>query len=152
MLIIERLRDGWAVVQAAAAAGVDPRTVRKWRDRYAAEGTAGLADRTSRPHRSPRRLAAHEEAEIEALRRQHLTGPAIARRLGRPTSTVGVVLRRRGLGRLRTLDPRTPIIRYERARPGKLLHIDIKKLGRIDGIGHRITGDRTGQSNRRRVG
>jgi len=152
MLIIERLRDGWTVVQAAAAAGVDPRTVRKWRNRYAAEGTAGLADRTSRPHRSPTRLAEHEEEEIEALRRQRLTGPAIARRLARPTSTIGVVLRRRGLGRLRALDPRTPIIRYERERPGELLHIDIKKLGRIDGIGHRITGDRTGQSNRRATG
>ncbi len=149
MLIIERLRDGWMVAHAAAAAGVDPRTVRKWRDRFAAEGAAGLADRSSRPRRSPRRLAEHEEAEIEALRRQRLTGPAIARRVGRPTSTVGVVLRRRGLGRLRVLDPRVPVVRYERERPGELLHIDIKKLGRIDGIGHRITGDRTGQSNRR---
>ena len=152
MLIVERLTGGWTVTAVARALGVDPRTVRKWRDRYAADGAAGLADRSSRPHRSPTRLSGHAEAEIEALRRQRLTGPAIARRLGVPVSTVGVVLRRRGLGRLRALDPRPPVIRYERERPGELLHIDIKKLGRIDGIGHRITGDRTGQSNRRAAG
>jgi hypothetical protein len=98
-----------------------------------------LADRSSRPHRSPTRLAEHEEKEIEALRRQRLTGPAIVRRLGRPTSIVGVVLRRRGLSRLCALDPRPPNIRYQRERPGELLHIDIKEFGRIDGIGHRLT-------------
>jgi transposase InsO family protein len=126
--------------------------VRKWRDRFAATGEAGLADRSSRPHRSPTRLGAPAEEKIEALRRQRMTGPAIARRLGRPLSTIGVVLRRRGLGRLRVLEPRPPILRYERERPGELLHIDIKKLGRIDGVGHRITGERTGQSNRRSAG
>ena len=89
------------------------------------------------------------EGEIEALRRQRLSGPAIARRLGRPVSTVGVVLRRRGLGRLAALDPRPPVIRYERETPGELIHIDTKKLGRIS---HRITGDRTGQSNKRGTG
>ena len=152
MLMIERLRAGWTVPSVAAALGVTPRTVRKWRDRFAEEGAGGLVDRSSRPHRSPRRLAGHAEAEIEALRRQRMSGPAIARKLGRPLSSVGVVLRRRGLGRLTALDARPPIVRYERERPGELIHIDIKKLGRIDGIGHRITGERTGQSNRRAVG
>jgi len=76
----------------------------------------------------------------------------MARRLGRPLSTVGVVLRRHGLGRLRALDPRPPVVRYERERPGELIHVDIKKLGRIDGVGHRISGDRTGQSNKRGTG
>jgi transposase InsO family protein len=152
MLMIERLAAGWSVGAVAAALGVTGKTVRKWRDRHDAEGASGLADRSSRPRRSPRRLAGHAEEEIEALRRQRLTGPAIARRLGRPPSTVGAVLRRRGLGRLAALDPRPPVTRYERERPGELVHIDIKKLGRIDGIGHRITGDRTGQSNRRAVG
>jgi transposase InsO family protein len=112
----------------------------------------GLADRSSRPHHSPTRLAAHEEEEIAALRRNRMSGPAIARRLGRPVSTIGVVLRRRGLGRLRVLDPRPPIIRYQRERPGELLHVGIKKLGRIERIAHRITGARTRQSNRRAVG
>jgi len=152
MLIVQRLAEGWAVGAVAAAQGVTPKTVRKWRDRHAAEGTAGLADRTSRPHRSPTRLASAAADEIEQLRRQRLSGPAIARRLGRPVSTVGLALRRRGLGRLSALDPKPPIIRYERETPGELIHIDIKKLGRIDGVGHRITGDRTGQSNRRSVG
>ena len=152
MLMIERLAAGWSVGAVAAALGVTSKTVRKWRERHAVEGAAGLVDRPSRPHRSPTRLAGCEEEAIEALRRQRLTGPAIARRLGRPLSTVGVVLRRRGLGRLAALDFRPPVMRYERDRPGELIHIDIKKLGRIDGIGHRITGDRTGQSSRRAVG
>jgi transposase InsO family protein len=152
MLIVQRLAQGWTVTTTAMALGVTSKTVRKWRDRHAAEGAAGLADRPSRPHHSPTRLASPAEDEIERLRRQRLTGPAIARRLGRPVSTVGVALRRRGLGRLAALDPRPPIIRYERDKPGELIHIDIKKLGRIDGIGHRITGDRTGQSNRRSSG
>jgi transposase InsO family protein len=126
--------------------------VRKWRDRHAAEGAAGLADRTSKPHHSPTRLAEPAQEQIEQLRRGRLSGPAIARRLRRPVSTIGVVLRRRGLGRLSALDPRPPVVRYERETPGELVHIDIKKLGRIDGIGHRITGNRTGQSNKRGTG
>ena len=152
MLIVERLAGGWALADVAAAHGVTPKTVRKWRDRHAVEGVAGLLDRSSRPHRSPSRLDSMTEDAIEVLRRQRLSGPAIARKLGRPVSTIGQVLRRRALSRLSALDPRPPIIRYERDQPGELVHIDIKKLGRIDGIGHRITGDRTGQSNRRAVG
>jgi transposase InsO family protein len=152
MLMIERLRDGWSAAAVAEAFGITPKTVRKWHHRFRAEGEAGLADRSSRPHQSPTRLDAHVEAEIEALRRRRMTGPAIARQMCRPVSTIGVVLRRRGLGRMAALDPRPAIIRYERERPGELVHIDIKKLGRIDGVGHRITGDRTRQSNRRAVG
>jgi transposase InsO family protein len=145
LLMIRRLAEGWTVTAVAVAFGVDAKTVRKWRDRHAVEGDAGLGDRSSRPQRSPTRLAAEALAGIEALRRQRLSGPAIARKLGRPVSTVGAVLRRQGLGRLTKLDPRPPIIRYEREFPGELLHIDVKKLGRIDGIGHRITGDRRSQ-------
>lgn len=144
-LMVRRLAEGWTTAAVAAAFGVDPKTVRKWRDRHALEGDAGLADRSSRPQRSPTRLAEGASASIEALRRQRLSGPAIARRLGRPVSTVGAVLRRQGLGRLARLDPRPPIVRYQRELPGELLHIDVKKLGRIDGVGHRITGDRRGQ-------
>ncbi len=112
--------------------------MRKWRQRYALEDEAGLADRSSRPQCSPNRLSDAAESEVIALRHQRLTAPVIARRLSRPVSTVGVVLRRHGLGRLRALDPRPAGIRYERQRPGELVHIDIKKLGRIDGVGHRI--------------
>ena len=100
MLRIERLKSGWTVVVVAAAFGVNPKTVRKWRDRYVAEGEAGLLDRSSRPLRSPMRLDAAAEAQIAALRQERLSGPAIARRLGRPISTVGLVLRRRGLSSL----------------------------------------------------
>lgn len=142
MLIVQRVASGWTLAAVAEAQGVTIRTIRKWRDRFAEEGEAGLADRSSRPHRSPTRLAGHEEGEIEKLRRQRLTGPAIARRLGRPLSTVGVVLRRRGLGRLAALDPRPPVIRYQREQPGELIHFDIKKLGRIARPSHRVTGNR----------
>lgn len=138
--------------EVAAAAGVTSKTVRKWRDRFAAEGEAGLRDRSARPLRSPGRLPAVTVEQIEALRRQRRSGPAIARHLGMPVSTVGLALRRLGLGRLRALDPRPQVIRYQREHPGELIHLDIKKLGRIDGIGHRITGDRTGQSSKRGTG
>ncbi len=152
MLMIERLAQGWSIASVASAFGVAGRTVRKWRERHATAGAAGLTDRSSRPHRSPSRLTTSVESEIGALRRQRLSGPSIARRLGRPVSTVGKVLHRIGLGRLAALDPKPPVLRYERERPGELIHIDSKKLGRIDGIGHRITGDRHGQSNRRARG
>jgi transposase InsO family protein len=152
MLMIERLNSGWSVSEVASALGVDARTVRKWRARYASEGVAGLRDRSSRPHRSPTRLACAIEEEIEALCRQRLSGPAIARRLKRPVSTVGCVLRRRGLSRLAALEPKPLLIRYEREKPGELIHIDTKKLGRIQGVGHRITGDRRGQSSKRGTG
>lgn len=152
MLMMQRLASGWTAQAVAAAHGVTAKTVRKWRDRYAAEGQAGLADRPSRPRHSPARLSPPAEAEVLALRRQRLSGPAIAQRLGRPLSTIGAVLRRHGLGRLSALTPRPPAIRYQRDHPGELIHIDIKKLGRSDGVGHRITGDRTGQSSKRGTG
>ena len=101
MLIVERLAAGWSVSEVAVAAGITAKTVRKWRDRHAAEGAGGLVDRSSRPHRSPARLD-------EALRRLRLSSPALARRLGHPVSTIGQMLRRRGLGRLSALDPGHP--------------------------------------------
>lgn len=152
MLIVQRLAEGQSAIAVAAAMGLTAKTVRKWRDRFAAEGLPGLRDRSARPLHSPRRLPPETTAQIEALRRQRRSGPAIARDLGLPVSTVGLELRRLGLGRLRALDPKPEIIRYEREHPGELIHIDIKKLGRIDGVGHRITGNRTGQSNKRGTG
>lgn len=142
MLIVHRLASGWPVSAVAAAQGLTPKTVRKWRDRHAAEGPAGLADRSSRPHQSPTRVSAEAEHDITALRRQRMTGPAIARHLDRPLSTVGQVLRRHGLGRLSALDPRPPVVRYQREHPGELIHLDIKKLGRIARPSHRVTGNR----------
>ncbi len=143
-LVTRVQKDGWGVPEAAAAFGVSVQTVRKWRRRYRQDGPAGLRDRSSRPHRSPRHTSARLERHVAELRRQRRSGPQIADAVHLPLSTVGDVLRRLGLGRLPSLTPRPPIVRYERERPGELLHIDAKKLGRIvGGVGHRITGDRT---------
>ncbi len=148
-LIVARLVQGWMVSAVATALGITPKTGRKWRDRFAAEGAAGLADRSSCPHTSPTGLDDAAITEVARLRRERLSGPAIARQARLSLSTVGLVLRRLGLGRLAALDPKPPVIRYERDKPGELLHLDTKKLGRIDGVGHRITGDRTAQSSKR---
>jgi transposase InsO family protein len=149
LLLVARVREqGWRVSAAAGAAGVSVRSAYKWLARHRAGGERALRDRSSAPVRSPRRLPAEVVAAIERLRRQRLSGPQIARRLGRPVSTVGLVLRRIGLGRLAALEPKPQVIRYQRANPGELLHIDTKKLGKIDGIGHRISGDRTGPRRR----
>jgi len=144
-LVRRILDEGWSVASAAEAAGVSTRTAYKWLARYRAGGERMLQDRGSSPGRCPHRLSAAAVAAIEGLRWQRLTGPQIARQLGLPRSTVGAILRRLGLGRLTALDPKPPVVRYERAAPGELIHIDTKKLGRIDGIGHRITGNRRGQ-------
>jgi len=142
-LLVSRVRqDGWRVVDAAVAAGVSERTAYKWLARYRAGGERMLHDRSSAPARPHRRLSPETVAAIERLRRQRLTGPAIARELGLPRSTVGVLLRRLGLGRLAALEPKPPILRYERERPGELIHIDTKKLGRIARPSHRVTGNR----------
>ena len=149
LLLIERVRvAGWRVVDAAAAAGVSERTAYTWLARYRAGGERALRDRSSAPARSPRRLPAEAIAAIARLRRQRWSGPRIARALGRPVSTVGAVLRRLGLGRLSALEAKPPVVRYERRAAGELLHIDSKKLGRIDGLGHRVTGDRRGHRAR----
>src|SRR5438105_3967092 len=152
-MMVRRVVEGGQTPKAiATAVGVCPRTVRKWVERFQAEGVAGLRDRSSRPHRLHRPTPAAAAAHIEALRRQRWTGAQIARETGISKATVSRVLRRLGLNRLKALEPVEPIRRYERQHPGELIHIDIKKLGRFDRIGHRITGDRTGQSNTRGIG
>ncbi len=152
-MMVRRVVEGGQTPKAiATAVGVCPRTVRKWVERFQAEGVAGLRDRSSRPHRLHRPTPAATAAHIEALRRQRWTGAQIARETGISKATVSRVLRRLGLNRLKALEPVEPIRRYERQHPGELIHIDIKKLGRFDRIGHRITGDRTGQSNSRGIG
>lgn len=140
-ILVQRIEEqGWPVSRAAEAAGVSRRTAWRWRSRYRREGEAGLQDRSSRPHGCPHALPDHVAAHIERLRRQRLTGLAIARTLGLARSTVGAVLRRIGLGKLSALEPKVPVIRYERDAPGELIHLDIKKLGRFSRPGHRITG------------
>jgi transposase InsO family protein len=148
-LVRRVVEDRQAPKAVATAFGVCVKTVRKWAGRFAAEGLAGLQDRSSRPHRL-RKLTAQATVErVAALRRQRWAGQQIAVEVGVSLATVSRILRRLGLNKLSALQPAEPVRRYERAHPGELLHIDIKKLGRIDGIGHRITGDRRGQSNRR---
>ncbi|MGO7301372.1 IS481 family transposase [Rhizobium ruizarguesonis] len=137
---------------AARTYGVTSKVVGRWVARFLADGTAGMADRPSRPRTSPRRTAASVADEIALLRRQRLTGKHIARQTGVSAATVSRVLKRAGLSRLRDIEPAEPVRRYERERPGEMIHIDIKKLGRFQAVGHRITGDRTRQSSRRGKG
>jgi len=126
--------------RVAAAFGISERTVRKWVAR--AREATGLADGASRPHHSPRQIPGELRELIERLRRQRWTGAEIAHALAVSPATVARYLRQRGLARLRTLEPPAPVVRYEYAHPGELVHLDIKKLGRIGRVGHRITGDR----------
>ena len=141
-LIARRVHGGESMAAVARALGICQRTVRKWVARQS-EGELALEDRSCRPHHSPRAIATALVVEIERLRRCHRwTGADIARAVGVSRATVGRTLRQLGLARLTMLDPPPPIVRYEWPRPGQLLHLDIKKLGRIVRIGHRITGNR----------
>jgi transposase InsO family protein len=127
---------------AALAHGVSASTARKWLGRYLTQGEAGLADRSSRPAYSPRRIAPSKALAIVELRRHRLTQARIAASLAVSKSTVGRVLARAGLSHLSDLEPVQPVRRYEHAAPGDLLHVDTKKLGRIVRPSHRVTGDR----------
>jgi len=148
-LLVERVfEQGWTLAAAAEAAGVSVRTVSKWLRRYRVEGELGLADRSSAPLAVPARTPEERVELIALLRRLRMTGAEIAETLAMPLSTVSGVLSRIGLGRLSRLEPPEPPNRYERRRPGELLHVDVKKLGRIrGGAGHRITGDRRRQGS-----
>lgn len=149
-LIVARVREeGWSVAAAAEAAGVSERTAAKWLARYRSEGKRGLCDRSSAPRHVPHRTPVSLERAIVALRRLRMTAAEIAECLGLACSTVSALLRRLGLGRLAFLDPPEPANRYERRAAGEVVHLDTKKLGRIDRIGHRITGERHGPVARR---
>ena len=150
--MVRQVLSGQTPEAAARAAGVCPRTVRKWMARYRSEGVVGLVDRSSRPQRLYRPTSAAVAEQVEALRRQRWTGMQIAAEVGVSPATVSRILRRLGLNRLAALEPAAPVRRYERDHPGELIHIDIKKLGRFERVGHRITGDRKGQSNSRGIG
>lgn len=141
-VIVEHARaSSWSEEQAAAM-GIAARTGYKWLRRYREEGPEGLRDRSSRPHSIPNLTSESRAALVVSLRKCRLTAAEIARKLWMPRSTVSAVLKRAGLSRLGNLDPPSPVVRYEREAPGDLVHLDIKKLGRIAKIGHRITGDR----------
>src|SRR3984957_10285228 len=143
---------GLSKAAAARQFNTTPKTVAKWIDRFEAEGMEGLRDRSSRPLSSPSQTTPADCAAVETLRRQRHTGEQIAGEVGVSAATVSRILKRLGLNRLSALEPAEPVRRYERAAPGEILHIDIKKLGKFNRIGHRITGDRTGQSKTRGIG
>lgn len=146
------VEEGLTLTEAAEAAGVSVRTAGKWARRYRAEGEAGLLDRSSAPGAVHNATPPDRIEAIAALRRLGLTGPEIAETLEMATSTVSAVLKRIGLGKLSRLEPPEPIRRYERSRPGELIHIDVKKLGRIGphGAGHRVTGRKRRRTMTRR--
>ena len=148
-LLADRVESGWPMKAAAEAAGVSRRTGYKWLGRHRLGGERRHHDRSSAPRRCPRETPKPVLAQIERLRRERLTGPLIAARLGMPRSTVGAILRRLGLGKLSALEPKPPVIRYERSQPGEMIHLDIKKLGRFEVEGHRVTGDRRAGRSRK---
>jgi transposase InsO family protein len=146
-MVVAVIEQGQSLSEAAAAAGVSDRTCSKWVARYRAEGEAGLRDRSSAPRRVHNRTAPGTEQLLQSLRRLRFTAPELADLLGIPCSTVSAILRRSGMGKLGRIGLE-PAVRYERARPGELIHIDVKKLGRIQGgAGKRITG-RHGRNGR----
>ena len=151
-LLIERVVDaGWSLSAAAEAAGISDRTARKWIARHRAEGRDGLLDRSSAPSVVANRTDDRRVEVIAALRRLRMTGAEIAECLEMALSTVSGILTRIGMGKLGRLGLE-PAQRYERARPGELIHVDVKKLGRIQVMGHAVTGNRAQRARRTRVG
>jgi transposase InsO family protein len=151
-LMVRRvLEDGRTLAEAAEAAGVSVRTAGKWVRRYRSEGESGLVDRSSAPKRVPARTSSERVEAIAALRQLRMTGPEIAELLQMANSTVSAVLARIGLGKLSRLEPPEPVRRYQRSRPGELIHVDVKKLGRIgsQGAGHRALGRSWAKDGRR---
>jgi transposase InsO family protein len=146
-LLVDRVGAGWSVMEAAEAAGITDRTARRWLKRWREEGGMGLLDRSSAPHRIPHKTPAERVEQIVRLRRLRMTGAQIALALQMALSTVSAVLKRVGLGKRSRLDPPEPANRYQRSAPGELIHIDVKKLGRILRPGHRVTGRRTNSRN-----
>ena len=151
-MVREVIDNGLAKAEAARRFNTTPKTVAKWVERFRAVGVEGLRDRSSAPHSSPSQTPVATCDAVEVLRRQRRTQHHIAAELGLSRATVSRILDRRGLSLLSSLEPSDPRPRYERATPGEIIHIDIKKLGKFSRTGHRITGDRHGQSNTRGVG
>ena len=148
MMVRAVLDCGLRKAVAARQFNTTPKTVGKWVERFRAQGVDGLKDRSSRPLSSPSQTAPAACAAVEALRRRRYTAKQIAAEVGVSPATVSRILRRFGLNKLSALEPAEPIRRYERDHPGELIHLDIKKLGRIGSVGHRITGRSAGVVNR----
>jgi transposase InsO family protein len=146
------VEGGLSKAAAARQFNTTAKSVAKWVERFRAEGADGLRDRSSRPHSLPSQTPAAACAAVEALRRQRHTGKQIAAEVGVSPATVSRILQRLGLNRLSALEPAEPVRRYERQHPGELIHIDIKKLGKFNRIGHRIMGVRSEQSRTRDAG
>jgi transposase InsO family protein len=150
--MVRRVLAGEGRATVAAAFSTTVKTVGKWVSRFLAEGSGGLEDRSSRPRLLRKPTPPQVVEQIIALRRQRFCGQQIAKETRVSPATVSRILRAARLSRARDLDPPVPIVRYERKAPGEMIHLDIKKLGRFEKPGHRVTGDRTGQSNNRGVG
>ena len=148
--MVRFVEAGLSKTAAACQFNTTPKTVAKWVERFRAGGVDGLRDRSSRPLSLPSQTAPATCAVVEALRRQRYTGKQIAVEVGVSPATVSRILQRLGINKLSALEPAEPVRRYEREHPGEIIHIDIKKLGRFEQVGHRITRDR--QSKSRRVG
>ena len=148
--MVRFVEAGLSKTAAACQFNTTPKTVAKWVERFRAGGVVGLRDRSSRPLSLPSQTAPATCAVVEALRRQRYTGKQIAVEVGVSPATVSRILQRLGINKLSALEPAEPVRRYEREHPGEIIHIDIKKLGRFEQVGHRITRDR--QSKSRRVG
>ena len=146
------IEGGMSRAAAARAYGVSAKIVTRWVERYKADGSKAMADRSSRPRHSPNAVDRTVIERIIALRRQRWTGKHIAMEVGVSPATVSRVLKRVGLSRLKDIDPAEPVRRYERSAPGEMIHLDIKKLGKFNRVGHRITGNRHRQSNQRNNG
>ena len=151
--VVRRVIEGGSAAGFVATSfGVSVKTVRKWVRRFQLEGAEGLVDRSSRPHRLRRPTPTVLAETVLELRRRRITGRQISRDTGLSRSTVSRILRRARLSRARDLDPLPPVVRYERKTPGELIHLDIKKLGRFESAGHRVTGDPKSRRKSARVG
>lgn len=149
-ILVSRLERGEHPIDVACAMGVSTSTIYKWWRRFRAEGISGLLDRSSRPTVSPNKTPGHLEDKIISLRKARRIFSRIAIEVGVSRATVARILARHGLNRWRDLEPAQPVHRYEHETPGDMIHIDIKKLARFSDVGHRITGDRTGQNTKAR--
>ena len=147
--LVRCIAEGMSFSQAGAVCGCSAKTAAKWWKRFQDEGLKGLQDRRSRPHSLRNPTPEDVVKRITFLRRERLTGAHIAAKTGVSPATVSRVLRRAGISRLRDLEPAAPVRRYERDHPGDMIHLDIKRLGKFERTGHRITGNRTGQSTQR---
>ena len=151
-MVLAVVEQGLNKAAAARQFNTTPKTVAKWVDRFKTDGVDGMRDRSSRPLSSPSQIPLATGAAVERLRRERRTQEHIAAELAISKASVSRILRRCGLSRLSAIEPQPPRPRYEREKPGEIIHLDVKKLGRFNGVGHRITGRRTGYCSSQAAG